>query len=133
MFASGMGFKSEELLVSDIYSKALSDSKFLSSLKEFDEKISDTGVSVEGMLNFTSRAADGLLFEKLFSKVREVYKNWKISKLPPKEKVKYHYKVKSEKIPTGTCLILITPDSERTMCTFLGIAGKINEDDIDGK
>ena len=89
MFASGMGFKSEELLVSDIYSKALSDSKFLSSLKEFDEKISDTGVSVEGMLNFTARAADGLLFEKLFSKVREVYKNWKISKLPPKEKVKY--------------------------------------------
>ncbi len=50
-----------------------------------------------------------------------------------KEKVKYHYKVKSEKIPTGTCLILITPDSERTMCTFLGIAGKINVDDIDGK
>ncbi len=48
-----------------------------------------------------------------------------------KEKVKFHYKIKSEKIPTGTCLILITPDSERTMCTFLGTAGKINENDID--
>ena len=48
-----------------------------------------------------------------------------------KEKVKFHYNIKSEKIPTGTCLILITPDSERTMCTFLGTAGKINENDID--
>ena len=38
---------------------------------------------------------------------------------------------KDESFPTGTCLILITPDSERTMCTFLGIAGKINENDID--
>ena len=47
------------------------------------------------------------------------------------EKVKYCYKKKEEEIPTGTCLILITPDSERTMCTFLGIAGKINDKDID--
>ena len=47
------------------------------------------------------------------------------------EKVKYCYKKKEETIPTGTCLILITPDSERTMCTFLGIAGKINDKDID--
>ena len=48
-----------------------------------------------------------------------------------KEKVKYFYSKKKEKLPTGTCLILITPDSERTMVTFLGTAGKINEDDID--
>ncbi len=48
-----------------------------------------------------------------------------------KEKVKYLYIKKKEAIPTGTCLILITPDSERTMCTFLGTAGKINEEDID--
>ena len=47
------------------------------------------------------------------------------------EKVKYCYHKKKESIPTGTCLILITPDSERTMCTFLGIAGKINDKDID--
>jgi len=47
------------------------------------------------------------------------------------EKVKYCYQKKEELIPTGTCLILITPDSERTMCTFLGIAGKINENDVD--
>ena len=50
-----------------------------------------------------------------------------------KEKVKYCYDIKSEKEPTGTCLILITPDSERTMCTFLGTAGRINESDIDNK
>ena len=48
-----------------------------------------------------------------------------------KENVNYFYSKKKEIIPTGTCLILITPDSERTMVTFLGIAGKINEDDID--
>ena len=47
------------------------------------------------------------------------------------ENVKYCYQKKTESIPTGTCLILITPDSERTMVTFLGIAGKINDKDID--
>ena len=46
------------------------------------------------------------------------------------EKVKYLYEKKKEKVPTGSCLILITPDSERTMCTFLGTAGKINDTDI---
>jgi len=48
-----------------------------------------------------------------------------------KEKVEYFYTKKKENLPTGTCLILITPDFERTMCTFLGTAGKINENDID--
>ena len=47
-----------------------------------------------------------------------------------KENVNYFYSKKKEDIATGTCLILITPDSERTMCTFLGIAGRINENDI---
>ena len=48
-----------------------------------------------------------------------------------KENVEYFYSKKKEALPTGTCLILITPDSERTMCTFLGTAGKINENDVD--
>ena len=48
-----------------------------------------------------------------------------------KENVDYFYSKKKEELPTGTCLILITPDSERTMCTFLGTAGKINENDVD--
>ena len=47
-----------------------------------------------------------------------------------KENVGYFYSKKKEELPTGTCLILVTPDSERTMCTFLGTAGKINERDI---
>ncbi|WP_440933594.1 adenosine kinase [Candidatus Pelagibacter sp.] len=48
-----------------------------------------------------------------------------------KENVDYFYSKKREDLPTGTCLILVTPDSERTMCTFLGTAGKINDKDID--
>jgi len=47
-----------------------------------------------------------------------------------REKVKYFYSKKREELPTGTCLILVTPDSERTMCTFLGTAGKINANDV---
>jgi fructokinase len=50
-----------------------------------------------------------------------------------KENVEYFYTKKKENLPTGTCLILITPDSERTMCTFLGTAGKINKKDIDAQ
>ena len=46
------------------------------------------------------------------------------------ERVQYFYSKKNEELPTGTCLILVTPDSERTMCTFLGTAGKINENDV---
>ena len=47
------------------------------------------------------------------------------------ENVSFFYSKKKEDLPTGTCLILVTPDSERTMCTYLGTAGKINQDDID--
>jgi len=50
-----------------------------------------------------------------------------------KEKVQYFYNKKDEASPTGTCLILITPDAERTMITFLGIAGKISQNDINEK
>ena len=46
------------------------------------------------------------------------------------ENVDYFYKKRKEELPTGTCLILVTPDSERTMCTFLGTAGKISENDV---
>jgi hypothetical protein len=87
MFASGMGFKNEELLVSDIYSKAIGDTKFLKALRQFDEKV--PGVSVEGMLDMTARAGDGLLFEKLFGKIKEVYKHWKVSRMDRSQKQKY--------------------------------------------
>ena len=87
MFASGMGFKNEELLVSDMYSKAIGDTKFLKALRQFDEKV--PGVSVEGMLDMSARATDGLLFEKLFGKIKEVYKHWKISRMDRTQKQKY--------------------------------------------
>ena len=48
-----------------------------------------------------------------------------------KEEVNFLYSKKNEPTPTGTCLILITPDSERTMCTFLGTAGKVSDKDVD--
>jgi fructokinase len=50
-----------------------------------------------------------------------------------KENVEYFYSKKKEELPTGTCLILVTPDSERTMCTFLGTAGKINQNDVNSE
>ena len=50
-----------------------------------------------------------------------------------KENVEFFYSKKKEELPTGTCLVLITPDSERTMCTFLGTAGKINEKDVNSE
>ena len=50
-----------------------------------------------------------------------------------KENVDFLYTKKKEILPTGTCLILITPDSERTMCTFLGTAGKISKNDLNIK
>ena len=50
-----------------------------------------------------------------------------------KENVNFLYSKKKEPYPTGTCLILITPDSERTMCAFLGVAGKINDKDVEEK
>jgi sugar/nucleoside kinase (ribokinase family) len=47
-----------------------------------------------------------------------------------RENVNFLYSKKNEPLATGTCLILITPDSERTMCTFLGIAGKVSDKDV---
>jgi len=47
------------------------------------------------------------------------------------QKVTFCYKKKKELVPTGTCVVLITPDNERTMCTFLGTSATISEDDID--
>ena len=50
-----------------------------------------------------------------------------------KIKVNFLHNAKREKLATGTSLILITPDSERTMCTYLGISSQLNADDIKAK
>jgi fructokinase len=44
--------------------------------------------------------------------------------------VKFSYVEKNEDTPTGASIILITPDSERTMCTYLGISSHLSENDI---
>ena len=99
--------------------------KLLSSLK-IEETVS--GGSVANSIVGLSQLGNNVGF---IGKVSDDELGAKYEEGLKKEKVKYFYSKKKEAIPTGTCLILITPDSERTMCTFLGTAGKINEKDID--
>ena len=99
--------------------------KLLSSLK-IEETVS--GGSVANSIVGLSQLGNDVGF---IGKINKDELGGKYEEGLKKQKVKYFYSKKKEKLPTGTCLILITPDSERTMCTFLGIAGKINEDDID--
>ena len=98
--------------------------KLLSNLK-IEKTVSGGSVanSVVGLsqlgnkVGFIGKVCD----DDLGSKYEEGLKN---------ENVEYFYTKKKEELPTGTCLILVTPDSERTMCTFLGTAGKINQNDV---
>jgi len=101
--------------------------KVLSSLK-IEETIA--GGSVANSIVGLSQLGNNVAF---IGKVNKDDLGEKYEQSLTKENVKYLYDKKEETIPTGTCLILITPDSERTMVTFLGIAGKINEKDIDEK
>ena len=101
--------------------------KLLSNLK-IEETISGGSVanSIVGLANLGNKVG-------FIGKVNNDELGKKYEEGLKKENVNYFYSKKKEALPTGTCLILITPDSERTMCTFLGIAGKINENDIDSK
>tara|TARA_B100002052_G_scaffold166896_1_gene151951 strand:+ start:579 stop:1511 length:933 start_codon:yes stop_codon:yes gene_type:complete len=99
--------------------------KLLSSLK-IEETIS--GGSVANSIVGLSQLGDKVGF---IGKVSDDNLGNKYEEGLKKEKVQFFYLKKKEVMPTGTCLILITPDSERTMVTFLGTAGKINENDID--
>ena len=101
--------------------------KLLSSLK-IEETIS--GGSVANSIVGLSQLGNNVGF---LGKINDDQLGKKYEEGLLKEKVEFIYKKKSEPIPTGSCLILITPDSERTMCTFLGTAGKINEKDVDEK
>ncbi len=99
--------------------------KLLSNLK-IEETIAGGSVanSIVGLAQFGNKVG-------FIGKVNEDDLGNKYEESLRKEKVEYFCSKKKESLPTGTCLILITPDSERTMCTFLGIAGKINENDVD--
>ena len=99
--------------------------KLLSNLK-VEETIA--GGSVANSIVGLSQLGNPVSF---IGKVNNDELGEKYEKSLTNEKVKYCYQKKVETIPTGTCLILITPDSERTMCTFLGIAGKVSHKDID--
>jgi len=101
--------------------------KLLSSLK-IEETIS--GGSVANSIVGLSQLGNNVGF---IGKVSDDDLGQKYEEGLKKEKVQYLYQKKKEPIPTGSCLILITPDSERTMCTFLGTAGKINHLDVDEK
>ncbi len=103
------------------------ESEFQSLLKNLKIEKTVSGGSVANSIVGLSQLGNEVGFigkvsdDKLGEKYEEGLKQ---------EKVKYFYEKKKEALPTGTCLILVTPDSERTMCTFLGTAGKINEDDV---
>ena len=99
--------------------------KLLSNLK-IEETVS--GGSVANSIVGLSQLGNKVGF---IGKVNEDNLGNKYEEGLKKENVEYFYSKKKEDLPTGTCLILITPDSERTMCTFLGTAGKINENDVD--
>jgi len=100
--------------------------KTLLSLSNIEETVS--GGSVANSIVGLSQLGNNVGF---IGKVSDDNLGQKYEDGLKKEKVNYLYNKKKEPIPTGSCLILITPDSERTMCTYLGTAGKINDQDID--
>ena len=103
------------------------ESEFQSLLKNLKIEKTVSGGSVANSIVGLSQLGNEVGFigkvsdDKLGEKYEEGLKQ---------ENVKYFYNKKKEELPTGTCLILVTPDSERTMCTFLGTAGRINENDV---
>ena len=110
--------------------KLVDENEFEKLLKNLEIEKTISGGSVANSIVGLSQLGNEVGF---IGKVNDDHLGRKYSEGLKKENVKFFYNIKSEKIPTGTCLILITPDSERTMCTFLGTAGKISEKDIDEK
>jgi len=98
--------------------------RLLSSLK-IEETIS--GGSVANSIVGLSQLGNNVGF---LGKINDDHLGQKYEEGLKRENVQYIYNKKKESIPTGSCLILITPDSERTMCTYLGVSGKISDNDI---
>ena len=103
------------------------ESEFQSLLKNLKIEKTVSGGSVANSIVGLSQLGNEVGF---IGKVSDDELGEKYEEGLKKENVKYFYDKKKETLPTGTCLILVTPDSERTMCTFLGTAGKINENDV---
>ena len=120
-------FLSENNLIKSTM-KLVDEAEFKKLLSNLNIEETIAGGSVANSIVGLSQLGNAVSF---IGKVNNDELGNKYEKSLTNEKVKYCYKKKQETIPTGTCLILITPDSERTMCTFLGIAGKISDKDID--
>ena len=108
--------------------KLVDETEFKKLLSNLKIKETIAGGSVANSIVGLSQLGNPVSF---IGKINDDELGNKYEKSLTNEKVKYCYQKKKETIPTGTCLILITPDSERTMCTFLGIAGKVSSKDID--
>tara|TARA_B100000575_G_C23115418_1_gene644731 strand:- start:642 stop:1571 length:930 start_codon:yes stop_codon:yes gene_type:complete len=108
--------------------KLVDESEFKKLLSELQIEDTISGGSVANSIVGLSQLGNEVGF---IGKISDDELGEKYEKGLKAENVKYFYKKKKESLPTGTCLILITPDSERTMVTFLGTAGKINKNDID--
>jgi len=108
--------------------KLVDESEFKKLLSNLKIKETIAGGSVANSIVGLSQLGNVVSF---IGKVNDDELGNKYEKSLTNEIVQFCYQKKEESIPTGTCLILITPDSERTMCTFLGIAGKVSYKDID--
>jgi fructokinase len=108
--------------------KLIDETEFKKLLSNLNIEETIAGGSVANSIVGLSKLGNPVSF---IGKVNNDELGNKYEKSLTNEKVKYCYQKKEETMPTGTCLILITPDSERTMCTFLGISGKVSEKDID--
>ena len=107
--------------------KLIDENEFKNLLSKLTIEETVSGGSVANSIVGLSQLGNDVGF---IGKINDDNLGEKYEKGLSKEKVKYVYSKKKEDLPTGTCLILITPDSERTMCTFLGTAGKISDNDV---
>ena len=107
--------------------KLIDEKEFQNLLTKLEIEETISGGSVANSIVGLSQLGNNVAF---IGKVKDDDLGQKYEEGLKKENVSYLYSKKDEPISTGSCLILITPDSERTMCTFLGTAGKINDQDI---
>ena len=107
--------------------KLINETEFQNLLKKLSIEETISGGSVANSIVGLSQLGNEVAF---IGKVKDDDLGQKYEAGLKKENVNFLYSKKNEPISTGSCLILITPDSERTMCTFLGTAGKINDHDI---
>ena len=107
--------------------KLIDEAEFRNLISELTIEETISGGSVANSIVGLSQLGNEVGF---VGKIKDDHLGKKYEEGLKKENVNYLYSKKNETLPTGSCLILITPDSERTMCTFLGTAGKINDQDI---